>query len=47
MSKSCANCKYYKEFDGSCCNEDSEYYENFTDCNDFYCENWEAQPNDR
>lgn len=34
--RNCGNCKWYAEYEGVCCNGDSEHRADFTDKN-FYC----------
>lgn len=36
----CSNCKWWEEFNGVCCNGDSDYRADFT-ASDFCCEEWE------
>ena len=33
MAKRCATCRWYAEFEGVCCNGDSEYRADFRDAN--------------
>lgn len=33
-TKCCATCKWYEDFQGVCCNGDSEYHADFTDQED-------------
>lgn len=40
--KECSNCDYYAEFEGVCCNGDSEYRADFVD-RDNHCEHWETK----
>ncbi len=40
--RKCENCKWYAEFEGVCCNGDSEYRADFTD-KDFCCEEFESR----
>ena len=40
MTKCCATCRWYAEFEGACCNGDSEWRGDFRD-NDQGCEHWE------
>ena len=40
MTKRCATCDWYAEFEGVCCNGDSEWRGDFRD-NDQGCEHWE------
>ncbi len=40
----CKNCKWYAEFEGVCCNGDSEYRADFTD-KEFCCEEFEKNGN--
>lgn len=37
----CANCKWYEDYCGVCCNGGSEYRGSFTDAEDG-CEEWEG-----
>lgn len=40
--KCCATCRWYEDFQGVCCNGDSEHRADFTDPEDG-CEEWEEQ----
>ena len=40
--KYCCTCKWYAEFEGVCCNGDSEYRADFR-CLDDTCEEWEEK----
>ena len=42
MAKRCATCRWYAEFEGVCCNGDSEYRADFTEPEDC-CEEWEEK----
>ena len=42
MTKCCATCRWYAEFEGVCCNGDSEYRADFTEPEDC-CEEWEEK----
>lgn len=44
MTKCCATCRWYAEFEGACCNGDSEWQGDFRD-NDQGCERWENSDN--
>lgn len=44
MDKRCATCDWYAEFEGVCCNGDSEWLGDFRD-NDQWCEHWENSDN--
>ena len=44
MTKRCATCDWYAEFEGVCCNGDSEWRGDFRD-NDQGCEHWENSDN--
>ena len=44
MDKRCATCDWYAEFEGVCCNWDSEWRGDFRD-NDQGCERWENSDN--
>ncbi len=44
MTKRCATCRWYAEFEGVCCNGDSEWRGDFRD-NDQGCEHWENSDN--
>lgn len=44
MTKCCATCDWYAEFEGVCCNGDSEWRGDFRD-NDQGCEHWENSDN--
>ena len=44
MAKRCATCDWYVEFEGVCCNGDSEWRGDFRD-NDQGCEHWENSDN--
>lgn len=44
MTKCCATCRWYAEFEGVCCNGDSEWRGDFRD-NDQGCEHWENSDN--
>ncbi len=44
MTKCCATCRWYAEFEGACCNGDSEWRGDFRD-NDQGCERWENSDN--
>ncbi len=37
--KKCRTCEYYAEFEGVCCNGDSDYRADFTEI-DFVCDEW-------
>ena len=39
-NRCCETCKWYEDFQGVCCNGDSEYRADFTDA-DFVCNEWE------
>lgn len=39
MDEQCGNCKWYSEFDGVCCNPNSEYGAEFMD-KDCWCESY-------
>lgn len=45
MAKRCATCRWYAEFEGVCCNGDSEYRADFTDP-ESCCEEWEEKEAD-
>ena len=45
MTKRCATCRWYAEFEGVCCNGDSEYRADFRDA-DQGCEKWEGRNKD-
>ncbi len=40
MEHKCNNCKWYAEFEGVCCNGDSEHVADFVD-DESVCEVWE------
>lgn len=42
MTNTCSTCRWYAEFEGVCCNGDSEYCADFTDPEDS-CEEWEGR----
>ena len=42
MTKCCATCRWYAEFEGACCNGDSEWRADFTEPEDC-CEEWEEK----
>ena len=42
MTKCCAPCRWYAEFEGVCCNGDSEWRGDFRDDDDDGCEKWEG-----
>ena len=44
MTKCCATCRWYAEFEVVCCNGDSEWRGDFRD-NDQGCEHWENSDN--
>lgn len=44
MAKRCSTCRWYAEFEGVCCNGDSEWRGDFRD-NDQGCEHWENSDN--
>ena len=44
MTKRCATCRWYAEFEGVCCNGDSEWRGDFRD-NDQGCEHWKNSDN--
>lgn len=41
----CKTCKWYAEFEGVCCNGDSEHRADFR-CLADYCECWEGKQNE-
>ncbi len=41
-AKQCANCKWYEEFTGACCNGNSEHRADFVD-SDKCCKEWEGR----
>lgn len=43
--RSCSTCRWYAEFEGVCCNGDSEYRADFTELEDG-CECWEGRKED-
>ena len=45
MDKRCATCRWYEDFQGVCCNGDSEYRADFTEPEDG-CECWEGRNED-
>lgn len=45
-NKSCGTCAWYAEFEGVCCNGDSEYRADFR-CLDDWCSEWEEKSNDK
>lgn len=45
MTKTCATCRWYAEFEAVCCNGDSEHRADFTDPEDG-CECWEERNED-
>ena len=45
MAKRCATCRWYAEFEGVCCNGDSEWRADFTEPEDC-CECWEGRDED-
>lgn len=44
MTKCCATCRWYEDYQGVCCNGDSEWRGDFRD-NDQGCEHWENSDN--
>ena len=44
MNKCCETCAWYEDFEGVCCNGDSEWRGDFRD-NDQGCEHWENSDN--
>lgn len=44
MTKTCSTCRWYAEFEGVCCNGDSEYRADFRDADD-ECRYWERKDN--
>lgn len=42
MANTCSTCRWYAEFEGVCCNGDSEYRADFRDA-DQGCEKWEEK----
>lgn len=42
MVKTCDNCKWYAEFEGVCCNGNSEHCADFVN-EDEPCEEWEGK----
>ena len=40
----CRTCRWYAEYEGVCCNSDSEHRADFVD-EDYYCEEWEENNN--
>lgn len=42
MTKRCATCRWYEDFQGVCCNGDSPYCADFTG-NEDCCECWEGR----
>lgn len=38
----CATCRWYADFEGVCCNGDSEHRADFVD-GDYYCDEWEGK----
>lgn len=44
MTKTCSTCRWYEDFNGVCCNGDSEYRADFTEPEDG-CECWEERRN--
>lgn len=45
MTKTCSTCRWYAEFEGTCCNGDSEHRADFTGPEDG-CECWEGRNED-
>lgn len=45
MSKTCGTCRWYEDFQGVCCNGDSEFCADFTEPEDG-CECWEGRNED-
>lgn len=43
-NKLCRNCRWYAEYEGVCCNGDSEHGADFVD-GDYYCDEWEENDN--
>jgi len=46
MGQTCKTCKWYAEFEGVCCNGDSEYRADFRNGDDS-CEEWEGEENEQ
>ena len=43
-NKLCRTCRWYAEYEGVCCNGDSEHRADFVD-EDYYCDEWEENDN--